>query len=144
MKKLLLLCFILPFFLSCGNEELNDDNFTDLIDIDNPAVIELEETEYNFGTIIEGAVVTHRFVFTNTGNTPLLIAKVDATCGCTASKDYTRKPILKGEKGYIDAVFSSEGFPGNSDKTLTIVANTFPTNTIIKLKGKVVGPDKFY
>ena len=49
---------------------------------------------------------------------------------------------MPGKKGYIDSEFKSEGFPGTTDKKLTIVANTFPTNTIIKLKGTVIGPNQ--
>ena len=143
MKKLLLSLLCLPLlFTSCGDSEITDDNYTDLIEMENPPEITFEEDEYNFGTIIEGAVVTYRFNFTNTGDGVLLIASVDASCGCTASENWSRTPIKPGEKGYIDAVFKSEGFPGTTDKKLTVVANTFPTNTIIKLKGTVVGPDQ--
>lgn len=142
MKKHFLVILILPFLISCGNNEITDDNFTDLIDMDNSPIITFEEAEYNFGTIIEGAIVTNRFHFTNTGSGPLIISSVDASCGCTASKDWSRKPIKPGEKGYIDAEFKSEGFPGTTDKSLTIVSNTQPTNTIIKLKGTVIGPNQ--
>lgn len=142
MKKFLVLLSLFTLLFSCGDSEITEDNYTDLIEMDSPPELTFEEDEYNFGTIIEGAVVNYRFNFTNTGKGTLLIASVDASCGCTASKNWSRKPIKPGEKGYIDAVFKSEGFPGTTDKKLTVVANTFPTNTIIKLKGTVVGPDQ--
>jgi hypothetical protein len=142
MKKYIIAILILPFIFSCGSDEITDDNYTDLIDMENSPVITFEEAEYNFGTIIEGAVVTYRFNFTNTGSGPLLIASVGTSCGCTASENWSRKQIKPGEKGYIDAIFKSEGFPGATDKKLTVVSNTFPTNTIIKLKGTVIGPNQ--
>lgn len=142
MKKIILALLILPVTFSCGSTEITDENYTNLIDMENPPVITFKEAEYNFGTIIEGAVVTYRFNFTNTGIGPLVISTVNASCGCTAIENWSRKPIKQGEKGFIDAVFKSEGFPGTTDKKLTVVSNTFPTNTIIKLKGTVIGPDK--
>tara|TARA_B110000259_G_scaffold176872_1_gene213444 strand:+ start:7430 stop:7861 length:432 start_codon:yes stop_codon:yes gene_type:complete len=142
MKQYILAILILPFIFSCGSCEITDDNYTDLIDMENPPVITFDKAEYNFGTIIEGAVVTYRFSFTNKGSSPLLIASVATSCGCTVSENWSRKPIMPGEKGYIDSEFKSEGFPGTTDKKLTIVANTFPTNTIIKLKGTVIGPNQ--
>lgn len=140
MKNLILALLFLPFAFSCGNSEINDDNYTDLIDLDNPPVITFDETEFNFGTIIEGASVEHMFTFTNTGKGPLIISDVNKSCGCTVPKNWSRAPIKPGEKGYIEAIFNSEGFPGETDKKLTVVANTIPTNTIIKLKGTVIGP----
>lgn len=132
---------ILPFIFSCGNDEITDDNYTDLIDMKKSPIITFDESEYNFGTIIEGAVVTNRFTFTNTGEATLLISSINASCGCTASDNWSRETIKPGGKGFIDATFKSEGFPGDTDKKLTVVSNTFPTNTIIKLKGTVIGPD---
>ena len=46
--------------------------------------MKFERTEHNFGTIKEeiGAVTT-QFEFTNTGNAPLVIQRVTASCGCT-------------------------------------------------------------
>ena len=142
MKKIILILSLLLLLLSCGNKEITDENYTDLIGMEELPEIEFEETEYHFGTIIEGAVVEYRFHFTNTGKGPLVISAVDGSCGCTAIKNWSRKPIKPGEKGYVDAVFKSEGFPGEANKHFTLVANTFPTNTILKFKGTVVGPDK--
>jgi hypothetical protein len=38
------------------------------------------------------------FTFTNTGETPLLIEKATATCGCTVPK-WPKDPIPAGGKG---------------------------------------------
>ena len=48
--------------------------------------IAFEETVHEYGTIKQGEVVKHDFKFTNTGNAPLVIKKVDASCGCTFPK----------------------------------------------------------
>src|SRR5687768_1551038 len=46
-------------------------------------IIVFEETEFDFGTINEGDVVTHKYNFKNTGTARLLITEVNSTCGCT-------------------------------------------------------------
>ena len=64
--------------------------------------IEFTETHHNFGTIKEEAGnVVHSFTFKNTGNIPLLIQNVKASCGCTAPK-WTKAPIAPGQEGEIE------------------------------------------
>lgn len=56
------------------------------------------KTEHNFGTVKEemGAIST-QFEFTNNGDSPLIIQRVSASCGCT-TPSYTREPVLPGKK----------------------------------------------
>lgn len=129
------------FMLSCGSTEITDDNYTDLIGMDNPPVIELEESEFDFGTVIEGVEIKRIFRFTNTGKGPLVIASVNGSCGCTVAKNWPRQPVLKGESASVEIVFNTEGRVGTNVKYITISANTQPVDTKIKLTGTVVGPD---
>jgi hypothetical protein len=39
--------------------------------------------------------------------------------------------------GEIDVTFNSEGKPNHAEKTVTVVANTTPTNTMLLIKGEV-------
>ncbi|MEP0478836.1 MAG: DUF1573 domain-containing protein, partial [Nonlabens sp.] len=41
------------------------------------------ETEFDFGTVEEGAVVEHEYKFTNTGSAPLIVVNAKGSCGCT-------------------------------------------------------------
>jgi hypothetical protein len=61
-------------------------------------VMEFEEQEFDFGTVEEGEVVEHTFVFTNTGDAPLIVSNAVATCGCTVPT-WTKKAISPGDKG---------------------------------------------
>lgn len=103
------------------------------------AEIKFKETEHNFGTVTAGDTVRHTFSFTNTGKGPLVIATATASCGCTVP-DYPREPIAPGGTGEIAVVFNTSGKLGEQNKTVTVTANTNPSNTELLLKGKVLHP----
>lgn len=99
-------------------------------------VFEFEETDHDFGTITEGDVVEHVFKFTNTGDAPLIIQNAQGSCGCTVP-DWTREPIPVGGEGFVNAKFNSQGKPNAQNKTVTITANTWPTQTRLRIKAMV-------
>lgn len=82
----------------------------------------LSEPSYDFGKIKKGVAVEHVFEVTNTGKNPLILSSVRPTCGCTVS-DYTKEPILSGQKGKINLKFNSANFEGMVHKTAEIYAN---------------------
>ena len=85
-------------------------------------VITFEESEYNFGDITQGDVVEHTFTFKNTGTQPLIIERVDVTCGCT-TPSWTKEPIMPGKTGTVVAKFNSAGKLGQQKKPVTIHSN---------------------
>lgn len=84
--------------------------------------VEFDETLYQFGKVKEGAVVTHDFRFTNTGEHPLVIFRADASCGCTVPS-FPREPIAPGDSGVITVKFDSKGRPGLQKKYVMIHSN---------------------
>lgn len=113
------------------------DQLTGIEETNGPAAkFEFEQTEYDFGTVKEGEVVTHTFKFKNVGESPLVIQNASATCGCTVP-DYSRKPIAVGETGEVQVKFNSQGRVGTQAKNVTITANTKPATTTVKIKGVV-------
>ena len=77
----------------------------------------------NFGTIPEGQKLEVAFRFKNTGTTPLVIVKVQPSCGCTVAEQPT-EPIAPGGEGQIKAIFNSKGHAGVNHKALFVTANT--------------------
>jgi hypothetical protein len=75
------------------------------------------------GKITEGEKVEIAYRFVNTGNSPLVIENVVATCGCTVAEK-PAEPVAPGKEGLIKAVFDSHGRPGSQHKSLTVYANT--------------------
>lgn len=109
---------------------------------DKQAVITFDKTEHNFGTLLQGEVVTYSFHFTNSGNVPLLVSNVSTTCGCTVA-DYPREPIAPGKDGFIKATYDSKGHHGFQSRAITVSANTMPAQTVLRMKGEVNTPDQY-
>ena len=103
-------------------------------------VIEFDKTEYDFGTILQGEVVSYTFHFTNTGDAPLIITSVDKSCGCTAS-EFPRQPIDPGKAGSIKISYDSKGHHGFQSKGLVVNANTNPAHTTLRVKAIVKTPN---
>ncbi len=94
-------------------------------------------TDHNFGTIQPGTVVEFTFKFTNTGKTPLLIAHVRTTCGCTAT-EWTRTPVAPGERGFVTARFNTSGTSGQRHKVITVISNAANEQQRIWIRANVV------
>ena len=149
--KYLLAVFILALCLLSACKEKSHDNLsTDLVTSpksatktsDKQAVIKFDKEEHDFGTLLQGEVVTYSFHFTNTGNVPLIISEVGSSCGCTVG-DYPHEPIAPGKKGDIKVTYNSSGHHGFQNRFLTVMSNTNPAKTILRIKGKVQTPDQY-
>ncbi len=98
---------------------------------DGLPVIKFVEETHDFGNIKEGTQATYEFKFTNTGNAPLILEAVNASCGCT-TPEWSREPIAPGQTGKVVATFNSSGKPGNQVKTITVKYNgAAESNTVL-------------
>jgi len=65
-----------------------------------PPVLFIDQPKFDFGDVIKGEVVTHRFEIENKGGSPLIVQKVKPSCGCTLVDEATMdKVIAPGAKG---------------------------------------------
>jgi hypothetical protein len=104
--------------------------------------LQLSETQHDFGTFKEEAGrQTYDFIVTNTGNNPLVIQNVVASCGCT-TPEWTRQPIPVGGKGKVTAIYDPRDRPGVFDKTLSIYSNAVPQVAVLHIKGEVKAREK--
>jgi len=87
--------------------------------------MEVPDTKYIFGKVIEGDKVRHTWKVKNTGQEPLFIANVQTSCGCTAPF-FPKEPILPGAEGEITLEFNSAGKAkdGHVIKNALIFSNT--------------------
>jgi len=145
-----LLYIVLAIFLvcvsSCGHKGRSKENADVSITygIDTTLVIttlKYVATEHDFGQVKEGEKVVHVFEVLNTGKADLLIQNVRPSCGCTTPK-YEKKPIRPDKKGTIEVAFDTKGRPGKQHKTVIVVTNTEPPNTVLSFTCEVVPSEK--
>lgn len=106
------------------------------------AIINIQKSYHDFGELAEGDAASYSFEVANTGNSPLIISKVQPSCGCT-TPDWTKEPILPGKKGMITATYGTKGRPGSFNKSIAIYSNDpeKPNQTIF-IKGFVSNTPK--
>lgn len=103
------------------------------------ADISFEKKVIDLGTFSESQpVVTCKFIFTNTGNHPLIIHQAIASCGCTVPS-YPKTPIMPGKKGEIKIKYNGKGkFPGKFKKSITIRSNARKSMVRIYVTGNMM------
>lgn len=95
-----------------------------LKDSANYTSVEWPDSTYkDFGHIAEGQKLEVSFRLKNTGTKPLVITKVQPSCGCTLAET-PNAPLAPGATGSIKATFNSEGHAGINRKNLFVFANT--------------------
>ena len=95
------------------------------------AVIKFDKTVVNFGNFKEDKVQTCEFVFTNTGDKPLVIQQAYAACGCTVAAP-PKDPVGPGKQGVIKVSYNGKGkFKGFFKKPITVRSNA--SNSIVRV-----------
>ena len=167
MKKVVVSVFALGLLAACGNSDAIEAKSGEItssvsseVPIDEELLKEIEEAEkaeaeriefekrnqttlkydrllHDFGTVAQGSENTTTFVVTNTGDKPLIISDVSASCGCTLPKK-PEQPIAPGETDVIEVTFKPK--PGQVNeirKTVTVTANTDPKVSKVEIKAFV-------
>ena len=90
---------------------------------ENVPVFSPVETSFDFGTIGENdGYAEHTFKFINTGTAPLIINRVQASCGCT-QPEWSQAPVEPGMEGFIIITYNPKGRLGPINKTATVFTN---------------------
>lgn len=109
-----------------------------LIVFGQKAKIEFEKTSHDFGTISEtGGPAVYDFVFKNTGDAPLILNNVRASCGCT-TPSWSRQPIEPGQSGSVKVSFDPRQRPGRFTKSITINSNATNSVSSLTIQGIVI------
>ncbi|MBQ5410117.1 MAG: DUF1573 domain-containing protein, partial [Muribaculaceae bacterium] len=97
------------------------------------------DSVYNYGTFHESdGEQRATFVVVNTGDSPLVITRVQPTCGCTVAR-FTTTAIAPGESGMVNVTYSPTGRPGPFEKTVWVYTNSVPNRTRLTIKGITIG-----
>jgi hypothetical protein len=99
--------------------------------------LKFNKISHDFGKVKEDSDNKTVFRVTNTGKFPLIIDDVKASCGCTTPSKPT-KPIAPGKTDKIEVVFHpKEGQLNKQSKTVRVMANTEPKETVLKISAFV-------
>jgi|TARA_B110000967_G_scaffold207561_1_gene257249 hypothetical protein len=101
----------------------------------NAQEFKFEDETIDYGKIEKASNGERTFVFTNTGDQPLIIQKIKSSCGCTVPKKPSG-PVMPGEKGEIKVSYDTKRVGGFS-KSITITSNAKNAVKVIKIKGFV-------
>lgn len=102
-----------------------------------PAEFKFEAETHDFGKIPLNKPAVYTFNFTNTGDLPLIISKIETTCGCTVG-EYTKTPVKKGEKGFVKVTMTPSGIALPFNKAITVTSNARTTTKVLYVKGESV------
>lgn len=109
-----------------------------LVAMSQKAVISFEEKTHDFGKVNEvDGKITHVFNFVNKGVSPLVVSRVQASCGCTTPV-WTKEPIEPGKKGAITVTYNPIGRPGTFKKTITVYSNATDEQLVLTIHGEVI------
>lgn len=106
---------------------------------ENMTSIEFDKIFHDFGDVQPEVENTTTFVVKNTGDKPLVIEDVSASCGCTMPEKPT-EPIMPGKTDNITVTFKSKpGQMNEQKKTVTVTANTNPKVHKLEIRAFVKG-----
>lgn len=138
--------------MGCGSSDTDRHIDTDMVDIPYSAdgdeenvkrpEFTFDEVEVHTGRILQGDVREFEFDFTNTGQAPLVISGISASCGCTVPRNYPTGKIMPGEGGTIQVAYDSDNKWGEQVSVIAITANTVPNRTELIIRADVVAPNK--
>jgi hypothetical protein len=134
VKKYLLFISVLTIsVLGCGQNNSEDKNAGE-----KPEMI-FNESDFDYGIIEYGGNGTYEFVFKNTGKTPLIIKRVDSSCGCT-TPEWSKEPIKPKGKGKIVVKYDTKRI-GSFIKSVKIYSNAKNSPVELIIRGEVKPAD---
>ena len=100
--------------------------------------ISFDKTVLDYGTVKVGADGHRIFKVKNTGDKPLIISRVQASCGCT-TPEWSQDPIMPGKTAQIKVGYNTT-IVGPFTKIIEVYSND-PVNSrsVINIKGTVEG-----
>ncbi len=98
--------------------------------------ITFDKTTFDYGAVKPNSDGHRFFNVTNTGDKPLIISNVKASCGCTVP-EWSTDPIAPGKTGKIKVGYATAN-PGAFNKMIEVFSND-PVNSrsVIYIKGDV-------
>ncbi len=94
--------------------------------------IQFNKETHDYGQVLYGKTVVEEFHITNTGSAPLVIKKLEATCGCTKILEGPKEVPPHGSSKIV-ASFDTAGLrAGKKQKSIYVYSND-PVRPMVKL-----------
>lgn len=136
MKKIIVLALLVLGTVATNAQETSKKAKTATSKVTGAGMVFANEV-IDYGTINQNADGKREFVFTNNGNSPLVITNAQGSCGCTVPSS-PKEPIAPGAKGVIGVKYDTNRV-GPFTKTVTISSNAAGQPTkVLTIKGNVV------
>jgi hypothetical protein len=104
------------------------------------AEIKFATTEHDFGTIPHAGDGTFDFIFHSTGKEPVILSRVQTSCGCT-TPSYSKEPVKSGQPGIVKVHYDTNR-TGAFTKTVTVYSNAKDSVVTLTIKGVVEAEKK--
>ncbi len=138
-QTLFTLGILILIFSSCDVRNKNKSKIDTIAVMDSlqETSVTIIDSVYDFGKVVEGEMVEFSYRFKNSGNKPLVVSNVSASCGCTVPEK-PEAPVQPGETGFIKVKFNSDKRVGEAHKTVMVHSNANPEFPQLLLKGIVI------
>lgn len=83
--------------------------------------ISFDKTTIDYGNVASKSDGHRVFTFKNTGDKPLILSKVSASCGCTVP-EWSKDPILPGKTGQIKVGYNTN-IVGQFNRSIEVYSN---------------------
>ena len=146
MKKdfTILFSFLVTLLISVSCVDKNNNSSDNQVAVKDSLAgtpkIAFNKDSHDFGTIVQGEMVSYTFLYINEGDGGLVLTSASSSCGCTIP-NYSKKPLLPGKEGKLEVVFDSKGKMGTQSKTVAIRTNGVPARKILNIHVEVISPN---
>lgn len=98
--------------------------------------ISFDKTVFDYGNVSVGADGHRLFKIKNTGDKPLIISRVQASCGCT-TPEWSQEPIMPGKTADLKVGYDTK-IAGPFTKIIEVYSNDAENSrSVITIKGNV-------
>lgn len=108
--------------------------------ISQKAEFSVDKGVFSFPKTKEGPVISHDYVITNTGDTPLIISDYKVSCPCT--KAILPDPIPPGKSGVLHITFETKGKYYEQDRSVILSTNTKKGTEKVRFKVFIIPEDE--
>jgi hypothetical protein len=102
--------------------------------------ITLTKDVHDFGTIPFGANAHCTFTFINTGDAPLMIQRLQSSCGCLMPY-WSQLPVMPGDTGSVGLRYDTRLLGPFRKSALLISNDPERPRIVIGISGEVLSPD---